>query len=476
MPKGEKVINTPAKYRSVTGSIIGELPRFLLILALALAPLPLGSNRDWAWYPLALIVAAVLICGAVAQARKSVRSPEFSVELAIAFAAMSTAIAWAVLQTISFDFLGSTYALRLSSTSDLPPSPAHPIALDTEEAIGGLTRLLSYCAAFWSALLLCQSVTFARRAVWTVVASACLVTVYGLVMQADNGSCIVINIVKAPIGSSCAFSGTFRNSSNYATFAGLAALVCLAELQHRFLRIDSSSTNLNQRIRDRLAILGGSGGIVVAALVLLVIGLLLSGSKAAATSFAVAAAVTIVLQNATRRRSLVSTLLTLAIATAILLVLASIGGEMLFIRAFQFLEAGDGDRKGIYAIAIRAIELRPLAGWGLGSFPSVFHLLAPPSVLGVYDKAHNTYLELAVELGLPAASLMLVANLIVVRRCLAGAFTRSRDQQYCVMAVGASTLVGLHSFFDFSIQIPAVALAYSVVLGAGWAQSRSSRL
>jgi hypothetical protein len=42
-------------------------------------------------------------------------------------------------------------------------------------------------------------------------------------------------------------------------------------------------------------------------------------------------------------------------------------------------------------------------------------------------------------------------------------------------AVGATVLVGFHSIFDFSLQMPAVSVLYAVILGIGIGQSQPSR-
>jgi hypothetical protein len=43
------------------------------------------------------------------------------------------------------------------------------------------------------------------------------------------------------------------------------------------------------------------------------------------------------------------------------------------------------------------------------------------------------------------------------------------------LTVAATALVGFHSIFDFSLQIPAIALTYAVILGLGVAQAAPTR-
>ena len=48
---------------------------------------------------------------------------------------------------------------------------------------------------------------------------------------------------------------------------------------------------------------------------------------------------------------------------------------------------------------------------------------------------------------------------------------RRKGRVYPAVAVAASVCVGLHALADFSLQVPAVAVSYAVLLGIGAAQS-----
>ncbi len=93
----------------------------------------------------------------------------------------------------------------------------------------------------------------------------------------------------------------------------------------------------------------------------------------------------------------------------------------------------------------------------------------------IIDRAHNDYLELAAGWGLPAAILWWSAMIWLVVLCARGVFQRRRNRTYPMLAVGASVLVGVHSIFDFSLQMPAIALTYVAILGLGVAQAFSTR-
>ena len=449
---------------------------FLLLALIVVAPVPLGSARDWAWAPLAALVGVVLLVQAVAQSERDDAHRPAVGDLLASFLAVGAATLWALAQTLPSDLFGPVNAL-LSSAKEALAQPSPPrIATDIEQSMTGIMRLLTYCGIFWLSTQFGRDTKFAKQLTRGLVASAVLVTVYGFIMQIDNRSCVVINVVKAPIGSSCAFSGTFRNADNYATFAALGALICVAEVYGRLLSIDSSTTSARQRLRARLGILSGGGGVLLGALIVLVGGLFLSGSKAGAPSFLGACLAMILILNGAQRRRSRAAIVSLVTLVAFALAMLAVSGEMLVTRLVALINFGDADRIALYSLSLEAIALHPWVGWGVGSFEGVFSVLQPASIKLVYTQAHNTYLESAIELGIPAACLLVLSVALPAARCALGVFQRKKDAHYPALGFGAAVLVGLHSLVDFSIQIPAIAVAFSAILGLGWAQSQSSRL
>ena len=93
---------------------------------------------------------------------------------------------------------------------------------------------------------------------------------------------------------------------------------------------------------------------------------------------------------------------------------------------------------------------------------------------GVWDRAHSTPLELASDLGLPLAVLIVIAWLIVLGMLIRGVCTRRRDLIMPVGALAVAILSLAHSIIDFSLQIPGYAIVVFSLVGAGLAQSFSS--
>ena len=85
-------------------------------------------------------------------------------------------------------------------------------------------------------------------------------------------------------------------------------------------------------------------------------------------------------------------------------------------------------------------------------------------------------MESALELGIPAAIALILAVGTTAFYCLIGIRRRRRDVIYPAVGLAATVLVAVHSLVDFSLQIPAVAVTYSLLMGVACAQSwRSDR-
>jgi len=130
-------------------------------------------------------------------------------------------------------------------------------------------------------------------------------------------------------------------------------------------------------------------------------------------------------------------------------------------------------RGAVYSLVVRAIGDAPLLGTGYGSFRDVFPLYRDATVDGprAWEQAHNTYLENALELGIPAAVALWGAVLGCARCCWLGVRLRRRNGFYPAVGVAATALVAAHSTVDFSLQIPAVSVTYAFILGIACAQS-----
>jgi O-antigen ligase len=135
----------------------------------------------------------------------------------------------------------------------------------------------------------------------------------------------------------------------------------------------------------------------------------------------------------------------------------------------------DESRAALNLSTLKAIGSAPLLGNGFGAFERYYPLYADGSVVGDVDQAHNDYLETLADLGLPAGLAFLAAPMILAFFCARGSLTRNRDRIFPAVGAAAAALVGMHALVDFSLQIPAVALLFTTLLGLGVSQAWSTR-
>jgi O-antigen ligase len=108
---------------------------------------------------------------------------------------------------------------------------------------------------------------------------------------------------------------------------------------------------------------------------------------------------------------------------------------------------------------------RPILGWGLGTFETVYPQFRSFYTDLLVDKAHNDYLQLLAETGVMGFAIM-IWFLVSAFRC---AVPKIRNWPSEVNgAVALSAVIGItgilvHSFVDFNLEIPANALLFYVL-------------
>lgn len=118
---------------------------------------------------------------------------------------------------------------------------------------------------------------------------------------------------------------------------------------------------------------------------------------------------------------------------------------------------------------------RPLLGWGLGTFPTVY-----PGYRSFYtnefvNEAHNDYAQLLVESGVLGFGVMVWFLALLYRR---GLPTSRRWEFKWDGALSLAALLGcsgivVHSFVDFNLQIPANAAVFYVLCALAASKLRS---
>jgi O-antigen ligase len=118
----------------------------------------------------------------------------------------------------------------------------------------------------------------------------------------------------------------------------------------------------------------------------------------------------------------------------------------------------------------------PWFGTGQGTFVWSFPAYRSDevSMAGTWDRAHNTLLELAADIGVPLAVFVTLGWILIFAVLIHGVRVRRRDILIPISALAVAILAILHSLVDFSLQIPGYAIPALALIGAGLAQSFAS--
>lgn len=111
----------------------------------------------------------------------------------------------------------------------------------------------------------------------------------------------------------------------------------------------------------------------------------------------------------------------------------------------------------------------PVVGTGLGTFGIAFRRFQTAAVELFINHAHNDYLEVATDTGIPGAALLFLPIFgLLVKMILA--YIKARDpyrRSVLLGCIGGTAALLIHSVMDFNLQVPANALIFSVILGVG---------
>lgn len=265
--------------------------------------------------------------------------------------------------------------------------------------------------------------------------------------------------------------GPYINRNHFAGYLELAIPLCLGMLLYvtptshslpgvpwyaRFIRIQSSS-NISSQATFFLLLLVMTAGLTAS--------LSRGGMMASAISFCLFVWIT------RKRRMLKSrSLLLIAVAVILASVVLFASWDTLEER-FEELDTGHVGRLNTWIDSQGMLRDYPLTGSGLGTFETGFRRYQTKETGGIYDHAHNDYVELLTDCGF--AGFSLVSALVALFCATLYRRWRQRRSRYasCMGAGGLCSCgaMAVHSFTDFNLHIPANALLLTVILALTWA-------
>ncbi len=456
----------------------GEKDRWVfaaLLVVVAIAPLPFGSNRP---LPIAIfgcslgiltIIWSVITSLGISNPRTDAERIKWPILL------YGLVCLWIVIQWTTWIPQQFADPIWKDASAFSNIGTRGRITVNPEATLTGLMHLIIYGTVFWLTFQLTRKSERSWAAIRTITVIGCIYSLYGIVIFATGNEWILIYPKWTYLSS---LTSTFVNRNSFATFAGLCLLCATALLLNHLTPFFS----LNHPTRTKIVFLveeaATRGAWKSLSAIAIAIALLLSASRGGVTATLLGLLFLLLIYIFQRKWPLRQIFYSLVAAALIAFTIFATSGNHISQRLTPDQVGSNFDvRKNVYAVTWEAITTSPWTGTGFGTFTDVFPAYRDTTERSpiTWDKAHNTYLENALELGIPATLILNLSVLMLALKSAHGIAKRNRDKIIPALGVAATILVGLHSLVDFSLQIPAVSILYACIMGVSVGQSWSQR-
>ena len=444
-----------------------------LLVLLVWIPIPLGSNRAWAWGVLEawafLLLAAWLLFWALGWSRVS--NP-----LRRSWPAWIMLGAWIALQVAHIVPMPPAWVAALSPESARVHSWVADVGIHQEvitlsvepnASRVSLLKTLAYSAIFFLMLAVVNRRSRVQTLARTLVYSALVYSVYAVLMHLDGAQFDYFGIL---IRHGDSASGTFVNRNHFAGYLEMTLAVGIGLLIATLS--DRSADTWKKFVRQAIEWILSPKMILRLALCVLVIALTTTHSRMGNTAFFASLLVAGVIGIALSRYATRNTVLLLAslIAIDLLIVGSWFGVEKLAQRIEQTTVQDVQEREEPAAWSVDLIRNYKLLGSGPGTFYIVYPGYRKEQATAFFDHAHNDYAEIASDTGLLGLGLLGIFVAMSLAAALLAQWRRRdplmRGMAFaCVMGV---TSILIHSWVDFNLQIPSNAVYFMVLLALGW--------
>lgn len=427
----------------------------LALFVLLFAPLPFGSVHDSFVALWCAVMALSLATGRVVDLSRS--------ETLTIMGAVATMAVIALVAVLQIVLPHPSDPIWLSASGLLGENLGERPSASRLQPVIALGPMLLITAVFCRFLLLSRDPAAARRLLTITACAGLAYALLGLASFLIDPTSVLGQPKVAYRGN---LTGPFVNRNNAATFFGTITIIWCLLLVATWRRTMRGAVNL----RDRLWLLASVHGIgVLWPFIAFVICLAATAATGSRAGFALTLLfVALALLGIGRRRIRAGTVIVAGFCVGVVLLVAggTVGSRV------GLVGFVDGDRYEVYAASIRLLASRPWLGIGLGNFATVFPSIRPEalSVVNIWDRVHNTPLELALELGLPAFCLVAVVWLLLLTRLGLAAY---RGGEIVPVAALMAVLLGtLHSLVDFPLQTPGYAVMFAAMAGMGLAHCK----
>ncbi|AKQ69004.1 Malonyl CoA-acyl carrier protein transacylase [Myxococcus hansupus] len=429
--------------------------RFTLFAEASLAalvvvcPVALGGAASWLLWPLVTLSGAAAVLAAIGARRQgqSLRVPLLAVPLAVGAglcAVQLVPLPASVLQVLSPE----AAALREFVLVPLGLERARPISLDPSATWRELAKHLAYLLAFLATVQVCRARGSRERLLAAVALTGAGLSVVGL-GHALLGVKSLFGVMPW-VHAQPPLVTPFGNPNHLAGFLGLASTV----------GVGLAFTRRHQARAWPYALAAGASGL----------GVVMSLSRGGIAFFVFGQALLALLLLRRRHTSGEGASPVWARSAAALLGLLAVlmvgaytvaDGLWAEARTADSVEKLRQSKVALWPMMAEAARAFPLLGMGRGAFEAAFPRYQSEPNPNTLTHPENAVLQAAAELGALGLVLLAVAVWGFLRL-----LRREGLETLDLAALAGVAALGLHDVFDFSLELPACAVAALVVLGA----------
>jgi O-antigen ligase len=456
-----------------------QSPRFekalfwALLALLVWLPVPLGSNRGWAWAVMEVAAFGLLAWWLVLWALDKVTIEDPLRKSWPVFVVLGL---WMLHQAVSIVPMPPAWVEALSPASARTWAVTEivgikrgwiTLSIEPHASRVALMKSAAYVTIFFLFLAVVNNRSRVLTAARVLVYAAVLHAVYAVLMHLSSVTDEHFGTLIMHGGSA---SGFYANRNH---FAGLLEMTLAIGIGLLIAGLsDRVAGSWKQFFRHLIEWILSPKMLLRLSLCILVIALTTTHSRMGNTAFFSSLLIAGVIGIALSRYATRNTVIVLSslVVLDLMIVGSWFGVEKLAARIEATTMQDVQEREDPAVHTIPLIKDFPVFGAGPGSFYMAFPAYRPEKVMNFFDYTHNDYAQIASETGLVGLGLLGLVVAMSLGVALRAQWVRHdplmRGMSFaCIMGV---TSLLIHSWVDFNLQIPANAAYFMVLLAFGW--------
>ena len=434
-----------------------------LLFTLVWLPLPLGSNRPWAWALMQIsffLITALLCLTSPGSVLVTLKRYKVIITLWVIFIGLQAFL----LIPLPQELVAHMRPERVNPLVSLNAAPAYSLSFDTGQSYIALFKSLSFFCLFLALLTLVKSIFRLKILIAVLGMSGLVQAFYGAfeVLSGIDRSLIFDLPVSHIATGSFIYKNHFANYLLLTLSAAIGYLISTLKATPPYTRKDLLrhwvSFWLSSKVVFRLAI------------ICMVIALVMSRSRMGNSSFFISMTLTACIGFFYFKPRLKSyTLLFVSMLVIDIAIISSIFGLKEVQTRIEQTSIEEETRDEIIVDSIPLISKYSALGAGGGSFYTMYPKYQSSQVNLAYDHAHNEYLQFFIEFG----AIGFLSLFFIVGMCLTSSLKALKRRRHN-MARGAAfasfmAIIGmaLHASVDFPLQAPANAATFICLLTIG---------